>query len=65
MYAYQSSPPAEWIIEAPTVNNGQSQIADYAEVFFSTAQAVTNKGVSEGILIAPMVVQCLYTGGVA
>lgn len=35
---------AEWIVEAPTVNGGQSSIADYGEVFFSVCEAVTMKG---------------------
>ncbi|MGB6744040.1 MAG: G1 family glutamic endopeptidase [Terracidiphilus sp.] len=33
---------AEWIVEAPTVNGGQSALADYGEVFFSVAEAYTN-----------------------
>ncbi len=37
---------AEWIVEAPTVNGGQSAIADYGEVFFSVCEAVTVKGVT-------------------
>lgn len=35
---------AEWIVEAPTVNGGQSALADYGEVFFSVCEAVTNNG---------------------
>ncbi|HLN32199.1 MAG TPA: G1 family glutamic endopeptidase [Gemmataceae bacterium] len=72
---------AEWIVEAPTVDNAQSQIADFGEVFFSVCEAVTNSGttvnggtgnninltsggsvVSQGNLITPSIVQCLYTG---
>ncbi len=37
---------AEWIVEAPTVGNAQSAIADYGEVFFSVCEAVTVKGVT-------------------
>jgi hypothetical protein len=32
---------AEWIVEAPTVGGSQSALADYGEVFFSVAEAVT------------------------
>ncbi len=32
---------AEWVVEAPTVNGGQSALADYGEVFFSSCEAVT------------------------
>ena len=72
---------AEWIVEAPTVNGGQSALADYGEVFFSVCEAVTTTGtvvnggtgnninmtaagkvVSDGNLITPTVVQCLYAG---
>jgi hypothetical protein len=35
---------AEWIVEAPTVGGSQSALADYGEVFFSVAEAVTNTG---------------------
>ncbi len=30
---------AEWIVEAPTVDGGQSRVADYGQVFFSAADA--------------------------
>ncbi len=72
---------AEWIVEAPTVNGGQSALADYGEVFFSVCEAFTNTGatvdggtqnninmtaggkvVSDGNLITPTIVQCLYAG---
>ncbi len=69
---------AEWIVEAPTVGGAQSALADYGEVFFSVCEAVTNKSttvnggtgnninlgsVSQGNLITPTIVQCLYAGG--
>jgi hypothetical protein len=72
---------AEWIVEAPTVDGSQSEVADYGEVFFSVCEAVTTSGttvnggtgdninmtngssvVSDGNLITPTVVQCLYAG---
>ena len=36
---------AEWIQEAPTVNNGQSALCDYGATFFDEASATTQKGV--------------------
>ena len=72
---------AEWIVEAPTVNGGQSALADYGETFFSVCEAVTNKSttvnggtgsninmtaggnvISDGNLITPAIIQCLYVG---
>jgi hypothetical protein len=37
---------AEWIVEAPTVDGGQSALADYGEVFFSVCDAYTVGGVT-------------------
>jgi len=36
---------AEWIVEAPTVNGGQSALANYGATFFDESYAFTQKGV--------------------
>jgi hypothetical protein len=36
---------AEWILEAPTVNGGQSALADYGATFFDESYAYTQKNV--------------------
>jgi hypothetical protein len=38
---------AEWILEAPTVNGGQSALCDYGATFFDEAYAYTAKNVQE------------------
>jgi hypothetical protein len=38
---------AEWIVEAPTVNGGQSALCDYGATFFDEAYAYTTKNVQE------------------
>jgi len=72
---------AEWIVEAPSVNGGQSALADYGEVFFTVSEAETSAGttvnggagnninmtaggkvISDGNLITPSIIQCLYVG---
>ena len=39
---------AEWIVEAPTVDGGQSRLADYGQVFFSNADAFDGKATLGG-----------------
>lgn len=38
---------AEWIVEAPTINGGQSALCDYGATFFDQAYAYTGKNVQE------------------